>query len=306
MNAINAADTVDALVSQSLRRDQRLAATISKPAGKTIALGSGLELDYVERGDSAGVPLILLHGYTDSWRSYELLLDALPKWIRAIAFSQRGHGDSDKPPSRYDASTFAADLAAFMNALGIERAFIAGHSMGSLVAQRFAIDCAERTLGLVLLGAFGTLKGNTGVEELWRESVAMLKDPVDPELVRDFQESTLAKPVPPDFFEMIVAETLKVPAHVWRSALRNLLDDDFSDEAGKISTPSLIVWGDKDPLCLQAEQEALRAMIRGSRLVAHVGSGHSPHWEDPQRVAADIVTFVCATDRSLVQSLVDR
>jgi pimeloyl-ACP methyl ester carboxylesterase len=299
MNAINAAATVDAIVSHCLRQDQPVAGSIATPAAKTIALGPGLELDYVERGDPAGVPLVLLHGYTDSWRSYELLLDALPKWIHAIAFSQRGHGDSDKPSSRYDASVFAADLAAFMNALDIERAFIAGHSMGSLVAQRFALDYAKRTLGLVLLGAFGTLKGNAGVEELWRESVAMLKDPVDAKLVREFQESTLAKPVPPDFFEMIVAESLKVPAHVWRSALRDLLDDDFSGEAGTISTPSLIVWGDRDPLCSQAEQEALRATIRGSRLVVHTGSGHSPHWEDPQRAAADIAAFVCASDAAI-------
>jgi pimeloyl-ACP methyl ester carboxylesterase len=49
--------------------------------------------------------------------------------------------------------------------------------------------------------------------------------------------------------------------------------------------------GDKDPLCSQVEQEALRSPIRGSRLVVHTGSGHSPHWEDPQRPAADIAAF---------------
>src|SRR5262245_28467253 len=64
---------------------------------KTAVLASAIALDYVEQGDASGMPLILLHGYTDSWRSFQPLLAALPKWIRAIAISQRGHGDSDKP-----------------------------------------------------------------------------------------------------------------------------------------------------------------------------------------------------------------
>jgi pimeloyl-ACP methyl ester carboxylesterase len=89
-----------------------------------------------------------------------------------------------------------------------------------------------------------------------------------------------------------VAESLKVPARVWRSALRSQLDEDFSREIAKISAPTLILWGDKDGFCSRSEQEALRAAIPGAGLIAYPGAGHGLHWEEPNRAAADIAAFV--------------
>lgn len=259
---------------------------------RTVVLASGVGLDYVEQGDRDGLPLILLHGYTDSWRSFQPLLATLPTNLRVIAVSQRGHGDSAKPRSRYDARVFAGDLAALMDALGIGAAVIAGHSMGSQVAQRFAVDHPRRTRGLVLLGAFTTLRGNSEVEALWDQTVARLGDPVDPAFVRAFQQSTLAQPVPPAFFETILAESLKVPAHVWRAALRGQLDEDVGPEIAAIVAPTLILWGDRDAIAARSQQERIAAAIRGARLITRVGAGHGLHWEEPHRVAADLAAFL--------------
>lgn len=136
----------------------RVAASANKMADmttviKTVALANEVELQYVEQGDSSGVPTILLHGYTDSWHSYELVLPHLPKSIHAFALSQRGHGDSERPATGYHPRDFAADVAAFMDARKIERAVIVGHSMGSYIAQCFAVNYPERMLGLVLVGS---------------------------------------------------------------------------------------------------------------------------------------------------------
>jgi pimeloyl-ACP methyl ester carboxylesterase len=259
---------------------------------KTAVLASGLALDYVEQGDPSGLPLLLLHGYTDSWRSFQPLLAALPQRLRVIALSQRGHGDSDKPRGRYGASVLAADLADFMDRLGIEAAVIAGHSMGSQVAQRFAIDHPQRTRALVLLGAFTTLKGHPDVEALWDQAVAGLDDPVAPGFVREFQQSTLSRPVPAAFFEAIVAESLKVPAHVWRSALRGQLDEDVSRELAAISAPTLVLWGDKDGIAVRSQQESIAAAIPGARLIVYAGAGHGHHWEEPRKAAIDIAAFL--------------
>ena len=68
---------------------------------KSIALSTGVTLPYVEQGDPAGVPVLLLHGYTDSWRSFEDTLAHLPDSIHAIALTQRGHGDADRPATGY-------------------------------------------------------------------------------------------------------------------------------------------------------------------------------------------------------------
>jgi non-heme chloroperoxidase len=257
-----------------------------------VQLSNGVRLPYVEQGDPAGVPVVLLHGWPDSRRSYERVLPHLPASMRVIAPTQRGHGDADRPESGYRPHDFAADLAAFLDALGIERAVVAGHSLGSLVAQRFAIDYPERTLGMVLIGAFTTLAGNAVWEEFLLGTVAGLEDPIDPAFVREFQESTLAQPVPGAFVEAAVEESLKVPARVWREAGLAMLDVDFASELGKIAAPALIVWGGRDSSIPRSDQDRLMAGLADARLLVYEDAGHSVHWEEPERLAADLVAFV--------------
>jgi non-heme chloroperoxidase len=261
------------------------------PAIKSVELSSGVRLPYAEQGDPLGVPVVLLHGITDSWRSFEGVLPHLPESIHAFALSQRGHGDADRPATGYSPQNFATDLAAFMGALKLRPAVIVGHSMGASIAQRFAIDHPVRTLGLVLVGSLTTWRGHPEFVELWDSVVAMLTDPIDPGFVREFQESTLAQPVSPAFLEIIVQESLKMPARVWKAVLlEGLLEADFSRELARIHAPTLIVWGDQDSLT-RSGQEALTAAIAGSRLLVYPGIGHALHWEEPERFAADLVAF---------------
>ncbi|MGE0129541.1 MAG: alpha/beta fold hydrolase [Blastocatellales bacterium] len=257
----------------------------------SVQLPNGVKLQYVEQGDSSGVPLILLHGITDSWRSFEPALPHLPASIRAFAPSQRGHGDSDHPATGYHPREFAADVAAFMDAFNIKRAVITGHSMGSHMAKRFALDYPDRVLGLVLMGSFFRFRDNPEVAE-FRDAVSTLTDPIDPAFALDFQQSTLAQPIPRTYLDTVVRESLKVPARVWRDALEGLREDDHSGELGKIKTPTLIVWGDQDAFCPRGDQDALVAAIAGSRLVVYRGAGHALHWEEPERFAADLTAFI--------------
>lgn len=261
------------------------------PEIKSIELRTGVTLQYVEQGDPAAVPILLLHGLSDSWHSYERVLPHLPMSIRAFALTLRGHGDSSRPEVGYRFQDYAADVAAFMDVLHVEAAIILGHSLGSSVAQRFALAHPERTLGLVLVGAFASLPKSPVAREL-SEMVSTMKDPVDPGFVREFQESTLARPVPQAFFETIVQESLKLPAHVWRAAVAGSLEDDFSGELSKIKAPTLFVWGDQDEMVPRTDQDAQTAVIAGSRLVVYPGVGHGVHWEEPERFASDLVNFI--------------
>jgi non-heme chloroperoxidase len=259
---------------------------------KAVTLASGLTLPYVEQGDPAGVPLILLHGYTDSWRSFAGLLKHLPATFRTIALSQRGHGDAGRPRQGYHPRDFAADLAAFMDAIGIDSAILVGHSMGSQIAQRFAIEHGQRVRGLVLIGAFSSLRDNPIIRELWHSTVAAMTDPIDPAFVRDFQSATLAQPVAMAFLSMVVAESLKLPARIWREALTGQMREDVAGELGGVASPALVIWGDRDALLPErSEQETLAASITGARLVVYPGAGHAVHWEEPALVAADIAAF---------------
>jgi pimeloyl-ACP methyl ester carboxylesterase len=120
---------------------------------KSIQLPTGVRLQYAEQGMTTGIPVILLHGFTDSWHSWELVLPYLPEGIHAFALSQRGYGDSGRPPEGYDPQDFATDVAAFMEAMHIEKAIVVGHSVGAVIAQKFAIDYPSKTMGIVLTGS---------------------------------------------------------------------------------------------------------------------------------------------------------
>jgi len=262
------------------------------PVIRSIQLPNQVTLPYVEQGNAAGVPVVFLHAIADSWRSFERVLPCLPDSIHAFAPTQRGHGDATRPAAGYRPHDFAADLAGFMDALDLEAAVIAGGSSGGLIARRFAIDHPDRTLGLVLLGSPASLRDKPGVLELWDSTVSTLTDPIDPRFVRAFAEGTLAQPVPRAFVEAMIQENLKVPARVWRATFEGLLADETFGELGRVTAPTLIVWGDHDGFLPRGDQEALAAAIAGSRLVVYPGAGHAVYWEEPERVALDLAAFI--------------
>ena len=85
---------------------------------------------------------------------------------------------------------------------------------------------------------------------------------------------------------------MKAPARVWRGVFNGIMSEDMPIEPGRVDAPTLIVWGDQDAYCPRQDQEKLLQAFRKSRLVVYEGLGHATHWEDPKRVAGDIVAFV--------------
>jgi pimeloyl-ACP methyl ester carboxylesterase len=260
---------------------------------RSVTLSTGVRLQYVEQGRTDGVPVVFLHGVTDSWRSFEPVLPHLPPAIHAFAVSQRGHGDSSRPDSGYGHGQMAADVRAFMDAMDLATAVIAGHSMGAMVAQRFAVDHPARVRGLVLMAAFSTHRQSDDLDEFMATKIAPLADPVDPAFVREFQVSTLAHAISPSFLETVVGESLKVPARVWRAAFgAQMAARDLSSDLAAVPVPALLVWGDRDAYALREDQAALCAAIPRARLLTYEGVGHAVHWEEPALFARDLTAFV--------------
>jgi len=256
-----------------------------------VTLATGVELAYWEQGAAHGIPVILLHGYTDSHHSFDLNLPRLPRSLHVFALDQRGHGESSKPACCYTQADFAADVPAFMDAVGLEHASVVGHSMGSFIAQSVALAFPERVDRLVLIGSAPTIAGNPVALEL-QAAVDALSDPIDPGFVRDFQASTFYRPVPASFLDTAVAESLKVPASIWQQALAGLLDEDHSNHLQEIAARTLILFGDQDIFVSAAEQAALDTEIQRSRLITYRQTGHGLHVELPERVSNDIVRFL--------------
>jgi non-heme chloroperoxidase len=157
---------------------------------------------------------------------------------------------------------FAADIDAFMEAVGIDEVTLVGHSSGGLIVQRVALSYPRRVSRLVLIGSPTTLVNNEALIELGEEMLA-LEDPIPPEFVREFVESTIYNPLSEEFLETAISECLKVPARVWRDYWEGvLLAANDTARFGVIGAPTLILWGKRDALLPHVEQELRRSYAR--------------------------------------------
>jgi non-heme chloroperoxidase len=258
---------------------------------KTIRLSTGVKLEYIEQGDPNGIPVILLHGFPDSWRSYEQVIGYLPKTLHVFAISQRGHGNSDKPAAGYDPGDFAADIAAFIKAHKLPPAVIVGHSMGATITQQFVVKYPAMVRGIVLEGSIASFYDKKDMAD-YKKVVDQLQDPMDTALAREFQQSTLANPIAEDYFNVLLQESMKVKAHVWRGVWKGLMTANYRAALHNVKKPALIIWGDKDNFGPRADQEFIVSAIRGSVFVEYKGTGHSLHWEQPKRFAEDVTGFI--------------
>jgi pimeloyl-ACP methyl ester carboxylesterase len=256
----------------------------------SIRVATGPRLHYAESGRPDGRAVLFLHGWPDSWFSFSRVLALLPEDLRALAIDQRGFGDSDRPESGYSIAEMADDAIAFLDALGIRRATLVGHSFGSFVARRAAIAYQQRVTALALIGT-GFCGSNAVTRDL-QSSLGDLPDPIPVQFARDFQASTAFRPISPDFFNRIIEESLKLPPRLWRLAIDRLIEYDDTKQLARIKAPTQLLWGDKDALFSRTEQQGFIDALPTARLSIYEETGHCPNWEQPERVAADIAALV--------------
>lgn len=257
----------------------------------SINLKTGIKMKYLEAGPKDGQVLILLHGLTDSSRSWSLSLPYLEKDYHVYVPDLRGHGDSESPKCCYTIPDFAYDVISFMDEMKIDKAAIAGHSMGSFIAQHLAVEYPERLTRLVLAGSSDKTLGNGTLDWLW-ENIQQFNGTIDPEFIEEW--TSTPTPVDPDFLAKLKVETAAVPLHVWKSATKMLMTEDYSAFLPKINVPALILWGDQDAVFPFEEQERLRASLPHADFKQYPGIGHNIQWEIPKQVADDIAAFLRA------------
>jgi len=255
-----------------------------------ISLSNGQRLAYVEYGDRKGAPVILLHGFTDTSRSWTQLLPSLSKF-HVYVVDQRGHGAAAKPECCYALADFAYDVKLLMDALKIERASIAGHSLGSMIAFEFAATYPDRINKLMLAGATGLTPISHGD---WLSTGAMsVSEPPD------YEEGFLAEwiavapaSVDATFLHFLFQETRETPAQVWRGVARALIDVPVARLAPYVTAPVLIMAGSKDDLFSAEHQAALRAALPQAEYREFAGLSHNLIWEEPDLLGPVLADFL--------------
>ena len=234
-------------------------------------------------------PTLLIHGYTDNSRSWSLVAPYMKK-RRLLAIDLRGHGKSDAPDCCYAYTDFADDASLFLDAMGIAKADVIGHSLGSLTAQLLAAQHPDKVRNLVLVSSTTAIGGGPG-SWLW-DNVMPLTAPIDPE--SQFMKDWYANPntVDEDFLTRERTESAAVPIHVWRGVLWGTVIDDLTPIAPLVKAPVLVLWGEKDGLFDLTHQEKLEKAYPDAVFQVFSGAGHNMFWEFPDKAASLINDFL--------------
>ncbi|MEA2321367.1 MAG: hypothetical protein QOD81_1217 [Solirubrobacteraceae bacterium] len=246
------------------------------PQPDTVTVGAGT-LRFLRHGEG-GEPLVLLHGFGGDLNNWLFNTEALAADRVVYALDLPGHGGSVKAVGDGDLSVLVDAVRAFLDSQGIERAHLAGHSMGGLVAAQLALADPDRVLSLALIAPAGL------GEEIDREYVegfvsATGRRDLKPVLQRLFADPGLVN-------RTMVDDVLKYKRlDGVQEALRTLADRLFPDgrqartlasDLEAADVPVLVIWGERDAIVPAAHAEAAPGRAE-TRVLPDVG--HSPHME---------------------------
>ena len=252
-----------------------------------------IEMAYDDEG--GGAPLVLLHGFPfdrSMWAGQARTLSAV---CRVIAPDLRGMGETPLGDGAPTLGGMAEDVAALLDSLGVGRVVLGGLSMGGYVAFEFVRRFPERVRALVLADtrpqaddeAAKRTREETARKAL-REGMAPIADAMLPKLL-----SPSTRENNPEAVERVRAMMLDTKPEGAAAALRAMAARrDQTDLLSSIDAPTLIVVGGEDSITPPSDAEAMRAKIKGSRLVVIEGVGHVSNVERPREFDRALGEFV--------------
>ncbi|MDX6667626.1 MAG: hypothetical protein QOK04_1006 [Solirubrobacteraceae bacterium] len=275
----------------------------------------GHRVSYRTAGDGEEV-VVLIHGITSSAETWGEVIPALAERFTVVAPDLLGHGQSAKPRGDYSLGAYASGVRDVVAALGHDRATVVGHSLGGGVAMQLAYQFPERTNRLVLVSSGGL---GREVHPLLRAAALPGSEFVLPLIcaagLRDAGNALarvlgqLGLSAGPDLEEMWNGYSSLVDRDAQQAfihTLRTIVDAGGQRVSATdrlylaAELPTLILWGENDPIIPATHGRAAHAAIAGSRFHTFAGAGHFPHREDPQRFVAELMDFIETTVPTLV------
>jgi len=256
-----------------------------------ILEGRDARLSYFVAGD--GPPVTLLHGFTQSGRSWREVIAKMPEGWRWIVPDLRGHGETQTPPGEpCSMDACADDLVALWNELGFEQTHLAGYSMGGRLALHIAARRPERVLSLLTIGAHAGL--DKDARDKRRRDDEALAERIEREGVEPFVNYWGALPIfaglerrGPPYVAQVRAERLQNRAAGLACSLRGMgagAMEPLWDELAEVSFPCTFVAGESDKRYV-ATAHRLAAAVRQGRYEIVPRTGHAVHQERPDAFA---------------------
>lgn len=266
----------------------------------------GVGLHVEETGN--GTPIVFVHEFAGGPDSWEPQIRRFGREHRCIAFAARGYPPSEVPtdPAAYSQDIARDDVIAVMDALGVARAHVVGHSMGAYTALHVGLHYPERCLSLAALGCgWGSLSlGRAAARQMCAETAELFRSRPMAEAAATYarapmRQTFLAKD-PRGFaaFEAALAGHSGIGSALTMEnlqALRPTLDDMEGDLA-RLRLPLLVIVGDEDHPCLDGSL-MLKRTVPTAALCVLPRAGHTITLEEPAAVNAALAEFFAAVER---------
>ena len=271
-----------------------------------VSLG-GVSLSVLITGPQQADPLVLLHGLGATKASWLTVVPALARRYRVIAVDLPGFGASSKPFGRYDASWFADHVFALLDALRLERAFVAGNSMGGRIAMEMGMTRPDRISGIACLCPAAAFSHRRAVRlvRLLRPELGVTLAFVPRDRLKEQVKQLFADPsrLQETWYDAAIDDFRRV----WRSprarlaffaALRNIYLDEPDGEAGfwarlaQMRCPALYIYGDSDVLISPRFATKIQAALPSAQVAVWDDCGHVPQIEYPERTAGSMIEFL--------------
>jgi pimeloyl-ACP methyl ester carboxylesterase len=268
------------------------------------------------RTAGSGPVLLLIHGIAGSSATWDAVLPWLAERYTVVAPDLLGHGESAKPRGDYSLGAYASAIRDLLGVLDHEHASIVGHSLGGGVAMQLAYQFPERCERLVLVSSGGL---GREVHLLLRAAALPGAEWVLPLLCAEKVGDTVDGMA--RFFGRIGLLAGSDLDELWRG-FRSLADADarqafvhtlrtIVDPGGQrinaadrlylaAAIPTMIVWGEHDPMIPVAHARAAHDAVPGSRLEVFADTGHFPHRDQPRRFVEVLVDFMQSTSPAKV------
>jgi 3-oxoadipate enol-lactonase len=236
---------------------------------------NGIHINYNEVG--AGLPLVLIHGLSDSSTLWSSIIPKLSTHYRTIALDLRGHGESEKPDMPYSMQLFSDDLLCFLQKLKIPSVHVVGLSLGAAVAQQLALDHQENIRSLILLSPFSYN------DSILRENLEMLRGKVIMGGLSAFFDAAIRLVVTQNYISanadaipQMKKESVRInsPAAILH-AIDACINFNVRDRISQISQPALVISGGEDLLAPIRLAEQIHHSIKSSEWKIMEGVGHN-------------------------------
>jgi pimeloyl-ACP methyl ester carboxylesterase len=284
---------------------ETLEAKYANGASRFIDLPGGLHVHYQDDGDLGAPALVLLHGFGDSYTSWEGWVVQLKARFHLLSVDFPGHGLTRAPEGYQLSGDGLADFVdAFAAQLGVANFAVAGNSMGGGVAWQLAVRHPQRINALILVDAAGF--PNDRPPAAVPLAFKILKYPLGRALLRNIDNRSLINEgLKTDVYDKALitpalvdrwADFQRAPGHraILMSVNLSSLASASPEILRSISVPTLILHGENDVLVEPASAGKFAAAIPGARVLMYPNVGHLPQIEIPQRSSADVAEFLTA------------